>query len=206
MQVFSCISHNLIVPLHQFCVSMSSKMDEKTIKLKGKTFRLSIPEERILQAVGRVAEMLTRDYSDRNPVFVIVLNGAFVFAADLLRQLRFDYEIAFTKLSSYQGDNSTGCITEQLPVMEQIEGRHVVIIEDMVDSGLTMQYLKEKLERRNPASVEICVLAIKPDKVTVPGLNVKYAGMEMGDAFVVGYGFDYDDLGRSYRDIYEINN
>lgn len=165
---------------------------------------MSIPESRIQEVVNNVAAAITRDYSDKNPVFVIVLNGAFTFAADLLRQLRFDYEYAFTKISSYLGDSSTGQITEQLPVMEQIEGRHVVIIEDMVDSGLTMQYLKEKLERRNPASVEICVLAIKPSKIVVPDLNVKYVGMELADAFIVGYGFDYDSLGRGYRDIYEL--
>lgn len=167
-------------------------------------FALSIPEARILEAVDKVAAALTRDYSDKNPVFIIVLNGAFVFAADLLRQLRFDYEITFTKLSSYSGECSTGSINEQLPVTANLEGRHVVIIEDMVDSGFTMQYLKEKIEKLNPASLEICVFAVKPGKIVVPDLNVKYVGMEMADAFIVGYGFDYDGLGRSYRDIYEI--
>ena len=181
-------------------------MGDKIIKLKGKTFVLSIPEARILEAVDKVAVALTRDYSDKNPVFVIVLNGAFMFAADLLRQLHFDYEIDFTKVSSYCGDSSTGCITDQLSVTTSLEGRHVVIIEDMVDSGFTMKYLKEKMANENPASLEICLFAIKPGKVAVPDLNVKYVGMEMEDAFIVGYGFDYDGAGRSYRDIYEIIN
>ena len=179
-------------------------MSEKTIKLKDKTFRLSIPGERIQQAVGRVAEALTRDYSDKNPVFVIVLNGAFMFAADLLRELTYEYEYAFMKISSYMGDSSTGKISEQLPVTANLKGRHVVIVEDLVDSGLSMKYLRDRLTQCNPASLEICVLAIKPNKVVVPDLNVKYVGMELPDAFIVGYGFDYDNLGRSYRDIYEL--
>ena len=179
-------------------------MSEKTIKIKDKTFRLSIHEARIQEVVDKVAVELTRDYSDKNPVFVIVLNGAFIFAADLLRQLRFDYEIAFTKISSYLGDSSTGKIDEQLPVTSNLEGRHVVIIEDLVDSGLSMKYLKERMLEYNPASLEICVLAIKPEKVVVPDLNVKYIGMELADAFIVGYGFDYDHVGRSLRDIYEL--
>lgn len=165
---------------------------------------MSIPESRIQEVVNNVAAAITRDYSDKNPVFVIVLNGAFTFAADLLRQLRFDYEYAFTKISSYLGDSSTGQITEQLPVTTSLEGRNVVIIEDMVDSGLSMQYLKERMLQHNPASLEICVLATKPSKIVVPDLNVKYVGMELADAFIVGYGFDYDSLGRGYRDIYEL--
>lgn len=179
-------------------------METKQIRLKDKTFILTITEEQIQAAVADVAAQLTRDYADKNPVFVIVLNGAFMFAGDLLRLLKFPYQIAFTKLSSYQGVSSTGRIIEQLPVHEDVTGRHLVIIEDIVETGHSMQYLKERLMERQPASVEICALSFKPEKCLVSGLTVKYVGMKLPEAFIVGYGLDYDELGREYRDIYAL--
>ena len=179
-------------------------METKQIMLKDKTFSLAITESEIMAAVKRVADELTRDYSDCRPVFVVVLNGAFMFAADLFRQLPFAYQIAFTKLSSYQGTASTGTIIEQLPVHEDITGRHVVIVEDIVETGYSMQFLKDRLMERHPASIEICALSHKPEKCKVPGLQVKYVGMQLPEAFIVGYGLDYDELGRELRDIYAL--
>lgn len=176
----------------------------KTIQLKDKTFEVTIPESEILKSVGGLIDRLREDYSDKCPVFVIVLSGAFVFASDILRGIDFPYQIAFTKLTSYNGLSSSENIIEQLPVTESVEGRHVVIIEDIVETGLTMSFLVDKLKAQNPASVEICALSAKPEKCKVPGLSVKYVGMNLPEAFIVGYGLDYDGMGRELRDIYSL--
>ena len=179
-------------------------MTKERITILDKTFALSIPEGEILGAVKKVAERITADYGDKNPVFVVVLNGAFVFAADLLRMIDFPCEIAFTKLKSYAGLESTGKIIEQLPVGEDISGRHVVVIEDIVETGYSMQFLKEVLTEKHPASLEICAFSFKPEKLRVKGLEVKYVGMQLPDAFIVGYGLDYNHQGRQLRDIYAL--
>lgn len=181
-------------------------MTANRITILGKTFEKTITEQEILGAVKKVAERITADYSEKNPVFVIVLNGAFVFAADLLRHITFPCEIAFTKLTSYAGLESTGNIIEQLPVSEDIEGRHVVIVEDIVETGYSMQFLKEVLADKHPASVEICAFSFKPEKLKVKDMKVKYVGMQLSDAFIVGYGLDYNSQGRQLRDIYSLVN
>lgn len=176
----------------------------KRITIKDKTFEISIPEQQILDAVNNVATKIKEDYSEKNPIFVVVLNGAFVFASDLLRQMDFPCQFTFTKLSSYQGIASTGKIIEQLPVTDDITDRHVIIVEDIVETGFSMQFLTERLMERHPASVEICALSHKPEKCKVPGLTVKYVGMTLPEAFIVGYGLDYDGEGRQLRDIYSL--
>lgn len=176
----------------------------KSIRLKDKVFEVTIPEKTILEAVDRLAKQLHDDYADKNPVFVVVLSGAFVFAADVIRAIDFPCQMAFTKLTSYSGISSTGKIIEQLPVTENVRDRHVVIIEDIVETGYSMQFLKERLAESNPASVEICAFSTKPERCKVEGLNVKYVGMRLPEAFIVGYGLDYDGLGRELRDIYSL--
>lgn len=176
----------------------------KSIRLKDKVFEVTIPEKTILEAVDRLAKQLHDDYADKNPVFVVVLSGAFVFAADVIRVIDFPCQMAFTKLTSYSGISSTGKIIEQLPVTENVRDRHVVIIEDIVETGYSMQFLKERLAESNPASVEICAFSTKPERCKVEGLNVKYVGMKLPEAFIVGYGLDYDGLGRELRDIYSL--
>lgn len=177
---------------------------EKRVVLLDKTFKLTIPESEILSKVEAVAARLREDYADKNPVLVIVLSGAFVFASDLVRVLDIPCQLAFTKLKSYDGTSSTGKIVEQLPVTENIEGRHVIVVEDIVETGYSMQFLLESLNKHNPASVEICALSAKPEKCQVPGLTVKYVGMTLPEAFIVGYGLDYDGTGRELRDIYSL--
>lgn len=176
----------------------------KSIRLKDKVFEVTIHEKTILEAVDRLAKQLHDDYADKNPVFVVVLSGAFVFAADVIRAIDFPCQMAFTKLTSYSGISSTGKIIEQLPVTENVRDRHVVIIEDIVETGYSMQFLKERLAESNPASVEICAFSTKPERCKVEGLNVKYVGMKLPEAFIVGYGLDYDGLGRELRDIYSL--
>lgn len=176
----------------------------KRVTLDDKTFELSIPESELQKAVQKCADRISTDYAGKNPICVVVLNGAFIFAADLLRMISIPCQIVFTKISSYQGTTSTESITEHLPVTEDLSGRHVIIIEDIVESGYSMQHLTQQLKEKNPASVEICALFHKPERCKVSGLNVKYAGIILPDAFIVGYGLDYNDMGRSLRDIYSL--
>lgn len=176
----------------------------KRIHIGDKEFELSIPEKEILSAVNKVSQLIQRDYADKNPLFVIVLNGAFVFAADLLRTLDISYQFTFTKFSSYEGTSSTGAITEQLPIGEDLAGRHVIIIEDIIDTGYSMQYLLKQVHNQHPASLEICALSFKPSNCKVKDLSVKYIGMNLPDAFIVGYGLDYNQQGRGLRDIYTL--
>lgn len=175
------------------------------IQIKDKRFTISIPEEDILREVGRVAGEINRDLEGKNPLFLSVLNGAFMFTADLLKRITIPCEISFVKLASYQGVASTGVIKEVIGLNEDIAGRTVVIVEDIVDTGLTMQRLIETLGTRNPREIHIATLLVKPEKLKVD-LNIEYAAMHIPNDFIVGYGLDYDGLGRNYRDIYTVVN
>ena len=173
------------------------------VTIKDKTFETSIPEAEILKRVKAVAERLNHDFAGKNPLFLAVLNGAFVFAADLMREVTIPCEISFVKLASYQGTTSTGKVTEVLGVNEDLSGRHIVIIEDIVDTGLTMKRMIESLGTRHPASVDVCALLLKPEKLQVE-LDIKYVAMEIPNDFIVGYGLDYDQQGRTLRDIFTL--
>lgn len=173
------------------------------IQIKDKSFEISIPETKILERIKVVADKINADMADKNPLFLAVLNGSFVFAADLMRMITIPSEISFVKLASYQGTTSTGVIKEVIGINEDLTGRHVVIVEDIVESGLTIKRMIETLGTRNPASIEICTLLLKPDRLTVP-LDIKYVAMEIPNDFIVGYGLDYDHQGRNLRDIYTV--
>ena len=137
------------------------------------------------------------------PLFLGVLNGAFIFAADLMRELTIPSEISFVKLASYQGTTSTGKINEVLGINEDLSGRTVIIVEDIVESGQTMKRMIESIGTRNPASVHICTLFLKPDKLK-EDLDIDYVAFRIPDDFIIGYGLDYDHLGRELREIYTI--
>lgn len=177
------------------------KMSRVTIL--DKTFETSIPEAEILERVKRVAEQINKDMAGKNPLFLAVLNGSFIFAADLMRFINILSEISFVKLASYEGTTSTGEIKEVIGLNEDISGRDVIIVEDIVDTGSTMKRMLETLGTRNPRSLHICTLLLKPGKLAVP-LNVEYVAMEIPNDFIVGYGLDYDQQGRSLRDIYTL--
>lgn len=179
-------------------------MANKQITVKGKTFELFVPEATIMEAVKGLAERLKADYSDKNPVFLVVLSGAFVFASDLFRLVDYPSEITFVKFTSYDGLASSGKIMEQLAVTDIVKDRHVIIVEDIVETGITMDYLLRRVKEHKPASVEVCVLSFKPEKLEVPELNIKYVGMKIPEAFLVGYGFDYDQQCRYLRDVYAL--
>ena len=173
------------------------------VKVKDKTFRTFIPEAEIQQRVKAVADKLNEDLKDKNPLFLAVLNGSFVFAADLMRMITIPCEISFVKLASYQGTVSSGKIKEVIGINEDLKGRTVVIVEDIIDTGFTMKRMLEQLGTRDPESLHICTLLVKPGKLQVP-LNIEYAAMESPNDFIVGYGLDYDQQGRNLRDIYTI--
>ena len=173
------------------------------IKIKDKFFKISIPEEEILKHVDEVAQRINRDMAGKNPLFLAVLNGAFVFAADLMRRVTIPCEISFVKLASYQGTTSTGKVTEVLGINEDLTGRTIIIVEDIVESGLTMQRMIESLGTRHPESVHICTLLLKPEKLQVP-LDVEYVAMRIPNDFILGYGLDYDQQARGLKDIYTL--
>ena len=177
------------------------KSDMSTIKIHDKVFRTSYSEAEILQHVKAVADRLNKDMEGKNPLFLAVLNGSFIFAADLMRMITIPCEISFVKLASYQGTLSTGKVKEVIGINEDITGRTVVIIEDIVESGLTMKRMIDTLGTRNPESVHICTLLLKPEKLEVD-LNIEYAAMEIPNDFIVGYGLDYNQQGRNLREIY----
>ena len=172
-----------------------------TIQIKDKMFTVSIKEQDILKEVTRVANEINRDLAGKNPLFLSVLNGSFMFTADLLKRITIPCEISFVKLASYQGVSSTGVIKEVIGINEDLTDRTVVIVEDIVDTGLTMQRLLDTLGTRGPR--EIPSLLVKPDKLKVD-LNIEYVAMNIPNDFIVGYGLDYDGFGRNYPDIYTV--
>ena len=174
-----------------------------TVKIKDKSFRVSIPEAEIKQRVKALAEQMSKDLEGKNPIFLGVLNGSFIFAADLMREMTIPCEISFVKLASYQGTTSTGKVREVLGINEDLSGRTVVIVEDIVESGQTMKQMIESLGTRNPESVRICTLFFKPEKLK-EDLNLDYVAFSIPDDFILGYGLDYDGLGRELKDVYTI--
>ena len=173
------------------------------IKIKDKTFKVSIPEAEILQKVKVVADRINKDMAGKNPLLLAMLNGSFVFAADLMRMLTIPCEISFVKLSSYEGTSTTGNVKQLIGLNQDIKGRDVVGVEDIVESGITMRELIKTLEEKQPASVRVCTLLQKPECLRVP-LTVDYVAMEIPNDFIVGYGLDYDQEGRNLRDIYTV--
>ncbi len=175
------------------------------IKIHDKEFKISIPQKEIEQEIERVANEINHDYKGKRPLLLGVLNGCFMFAAKLMQHLDIECEISFVKLSSYQGTSTTGVIKEVMGLSESLTGRDVIVIEDIVDTGLTMQRMLESLGTREPASIEIASLFLKPARLQVP-VDVKYSAFTIPDRFIVGYGLDYDGLGRNLPDIYDVIN
>ena len=173
------------------------------VKIKDKTFKTSIPESEIKQRVKELAQRISHDLEGKNPLLLGVLNGSFIFAADLMREMTIPCEISFVKLASYQGVLSTGKVKEIIGINENLSGRDIVIVEDIVDTGRTMKQMVDSLATRNPASVRICTLFVKPDKLEEP-LDIEYAAFSIPNDFILGYGLDYDQQGRGLKEIYTL--
>ena len=173
------------------------------IRIHDREFVKSISREEIDKKIKRVAAQINHDYAGKRPLFLGVLNGSFMFVADLLKNIELECEISFVKLSSYQGTETTGQVREVIGLSESLEGRDVIILEDIVDTGHTMHKMMQSLKNSNPASVEIASLFVKPARMQVP-VDVKYTLFTIPDRFIVGYGLDYDGLGRNLPDVYDV--
>ncbi len=177
---------------------------EQIIRLHDKRFKVMIPAARIDEVVEAVAERINRDYAGKEtPIFLGVLNGSFMFFSDLIKKIEFNSEISFVKLASYAGTASTGEVRSLIGLNGSIEGRHIIVVEDIVDTGESIAHMVAELTKHRPASVEICTLFFKPASYRKQ-IPIRYASMEIGNAFIVGYGLDYDQLGRSLKDIYVV--
>lgn len=175
----------------------------KTIKIKDKEFSVSIPEEKIQEAVKNVAERINWDLAGKDPLFLVVLNGAFMFAADLMKYVTIPSEITFIKLSSYQGTTSTGVVKEIFGLNESVEGRTVVVVEDIVDTGFTMERIINSLKEKQAAEIRVATFFLKPDSLQ-RDIELNYVAMEIPNDFIVGYGLDYDGYGRNLKEIYTL--
>ena len=162
-----------------------------------------IPESDIQAAIAKMAVQIKADVEGKNPLFVGVLNGAFMFVAELMRELDVPYELTFARYSSYQGTSSTGILNEIMPVQADIRGRMVILLEDIIDTGFTMSYVMEKLRSEGAADVRLATMLFKPESLKCE-LTPDYVGLQIPADFIVGHGLDYDELGRSYKDIYKV--
>lgn len=172
------------------------------VQVHDRTFKKIISYEQLLVRVQAIAAEIAKDYPDKRPVFLPVLNGSFMFASDLMRSMSFPCEIEFINARSYTGTKSSGHVEVRTYFRQSLKDRHLVILEDIVDTGLTMETLLEKLEEEEPASIAVASVLVKPDSMKVQ-IDVAYSGFEIGDEFVVGYGLDYDGLGRNLPGIYQ---
>jgi hypoxanthine phosphoribosyltransferase len=176
----------------------------QTITIKDKSFSLSIPSDLIQKRIVELGKQINADYKDKRPLFISVLNGAFLFTADLFKQLNIDCEISFLRVSSYEGGvASTGQLRNLLWVNEDITNRHVILLEDIVDKGETASFILEELYKQKPADIRIATLLLKPNALKYD-LKIDYVGFEIPNDFIVGYGLDYDGLGRNLGNIYKI--
>lgn len=176
---------------------------EKIIQLHDKQFKPFIDSSKIQEVIDSLGKRINQDYKDKQPLFIGILNGSFLFAADLVREFDGNCDVSFMKMASYEGTNSTGTVNELIGLNESIKDRHVVILEDIVDTGNTLEKLFQELEKQQPKSLAIATLLFKP-KAYQKDIPVKYVAMEVGNEFLVGYGLDYDGLGRNLKDIYII--
>ena len=172
------------------------------IQVHDKFFRPYISSDQIREKVEDMARKLEADYERKTPLFIAILNGSFMFAADLFKVLNIPAEICFIKLASYKGTKSSGRVITSIGLDIDLFGRHVIILEDIIDTGKTMHEFLPQLLHQQPASLKICALLHKPDATRFP-LTIDYCGFSIPDRFVIGYGLDYDGLGRNIKEIYQ---
>ncbi|HYC39467.1 MAG TPA: hypoxanthine phosphoribosyltransferase [Chitinophagaceae bacterium] len=168
-----------------------------------KSFETYLSEKQIQQRVREMAEEINRDYQGRRPLFIAILNGSFMFAADLFKHLTVEAEICFIKLASYKGMKSSGKVLTSIGLEEDIYQKDVIIVEDIVDTGKTLHKFLPKLLHQQPRSLKIAALLHKFDATEFP-LTLDYIGFRIPNKFVVGYGLDYDGLGRNLKEIYQL--
>jgi len=175
----------------------------ESIQVRDKKFEISIRASEIYAAVERIAKQINKDFAGKNPLFLVVLNGAFMFASDLVKKITIPCEISFVKLSSYVGTQTTNTVRELIGLDEVLHDRSVVIIEDIIDTGITMGVTTDKLKKLEAKEVKIATLLFKPEAFQ-RDYKIDYIGLEITNDFIVGYGLDYDGNGRNYPEIYKI--
>lgn len=176
-----------------------------SIIIKDKAFRCYISASEIEEKINQIAEKINLDYEGKNPLFIAILNGSFIFAADLFKKITIPVEISFIKLASYKGTSSSGNVLTSLGLEEDISERHIIILEDIIESGKTLHSFLPQLHFQQPASIKITALLTKPNMLE-HDITVDYNGFEIDNQFVVGYGLDYDGLGRNLPEIYQLSS
>lgn len=172
------------------------------IEIDEKIFDLMLEYEQIKKRIRLLGIQINVDFENRIPVFIGVLNGSFVFLGDLIKEVTISSEVTFVKVSSYDGDKSSGRMKKEIGLQMSLKGRDVIIVEDIVDTGETLRYLLDMIYKDKPASVNVCTLLLKPNSLKTKMKEICYVGFEIPNEFVVGYGLDYNGLGRNLRDIY----
>jgi hypoxanthine phosphoribosyltransferase len=173
------------------------------MKIKDKSFKILISEKDLLERIASMAKEINEDYKGKSPLFIGILNGSFMFVADMMKLITLPSKVSFIKLTSYTEMDSSGTVRELLGLNENIYAKDVVILEDIIDSGLTMTSVIEEFNERGASSVAVATLLLKP-KALKTKIDIKYVGFEIGNEFVVGYGLDYDGLGRNSGAIYQL--
>jgi hypoxanthine phosphoribosyltransferase len=173
------------------------------VTIKDKTFNISISAASIQERISELAMKINNEYAGKRPLFISVLNGSFLFAADLFRKINMEAEITFIRVSSYSGLQSSGTVKSVVGINEDISGRDIILVEDIVDTGDTAVYLIEELKRQKPATIRFASLLLKPQALR-HAITIDYVGFEVPNDFLVGYGLDYDGIGRNLNDIYKL--
>lgn len=175
----------------------------KTVKIKDKEFGLFLSQQKIEKAIDEVAAQMSKDLEGSNPLFICILNGAFMFVSELMKRVNLPSEMTFVKLSSYTGVNTSGDVKEIIGLVENIKDRTVVIVEDIVDTGHTMTRMLGELQKSQPKEIKVATLLFKPEALKVD-VKLDYVALEIPSDFIVGYGLDYDGYGRNLPDIYKV--
>ena len=178
-------------------------MENEIIQVHDKFFKPFISEAQILKQVARIADEMNRELAHKDPIFLGILNGAFMFASDLFKQLSFPCQITFLKLASYSGTQSTGSVKQLIGINMELKGRVVVVLEDIVDTGVTLETILMQLSGFQPSDIQVATFLHKPE-ATVREVNLNYVGMEIPNDFILGYGLDYDGYGRNFKEIYQL--
>lgn len=175
----------------------------KKVKILDKEFKMAIPSASIKRAIDQVATLINNDYFEDEILFLSILNGSFMFASDLVKKVKPLNQISFVKLSSYNGTSPSGQLKELIGLNEKIEGRKVIIVEDIVDTGATIEAIVKQLKAMKPASIKVATLLFKPQAYQ-KNLKIDYVGIEIPEDFLIGYGLDYNGYGRNFEDIYSL--
>lgn len=175
------------------------------VKIRDKEFEKYLTQAEIEAAIDKVAKQMTADLADSDPLFIAILNGSFMFVSELMKRVNIPSELTFIKLASYDGVNSTGDVKRVLALNKNIENRTVIILEDIVDTGNTMDHIIKELSQQHPKEIKVATLLFKPDAV-IKKVPLDYVALEIPSDFIVGYGLDYDGYGRNLPDIYKVIN